>query len=72
MGIRQRWHLLVAGAKGGLTPDRLHQEWKRIKEFPFDSEREKDVGDCASITMANAYYDERCSQKLFSHVVHMC
>ncbi len=33
--------LLVAGAKGGLTPDRLHQEWKRIKEFPFDSTRKR-------------------------------
>ncbi|WP_107727660.1 calcium-translocating P-type ATPase, SERCA-type [Desmospora activa] len=31
--------LLVAGAKGGLTADRLGAEWKRVKEFPFDSDR---------------------------------
>lgn len=30
--------LLVAGAKGGFTADTL-KEWKRLKEFPFDSDR---------------------------------
>ncbi|MFC4545902.1 calcium-translocating P-type ATPase, SERCA-type [Paenactinomyces guangxiensis] len=31
--------LLVAGAKAGLTSEYLSEEWKRVKEFPFDSER---------------------------------
>jgi Ca2+-transporting ATPase len=31
--------LLVVGAKAELTPDKLAAEWKRVKEFPFDSGR---------------------------------
>jgi P-type Ca2+ transporter type 2C len=31
--------LLVVGAKGEVTRERLSGEWKRVKEYPFDSER---------------------------------
>ncbi len=31
--------LLVLGAKAGYESERLKNEWKRIKEYPFDSER---------------------------------
>ncbi|RAL26102.1 calcium-translocating P-type ATPase, SERCA-type [Thermoflavimicrobium daqui] len=31
--------LLVAGAKGGFSQSGMSHEWKRIKEYPFDSER---------------------------------
>lgn len=33
--------LLIAGAKGGITKHQMQQRWKRIKEFPFDSERKR-------------------------------
>ena len=33
--------LLVAGAKGGFTKTQLQQRWKRMKEYPFDSERKR-------------------------------
>ncbi|MDR6227168.1 Ca2+-transporting ATPase [Desmospora profundinema] len=45
---QESWHvdgdptegaLLVVGAKGGLTGKTLSSEWKRVGEFPFDSER---------------------------------
>nr|WP_244527508.1 calcium-translocating P-type ATPase, SERCA-type [Lihuaxuella thermophila] len=31
--------LLVAAAKAGFQPESLTREWKRVKEYPFDSER---------------------------------
>lgn len=31
--------LMVVGAKGGHTGESLEKEWKRVREFPFDSER---------------------------------
>lgn len=31
--------LLVLGAKAGYEADRLKNDWKRLKEYPFDSER---------------------------------
>lgn len=33
--------LLVAGAKGGLIQSQLNKKWKRLKEYPFDSERKR-------------------------------
>lgn len=33
--------LLVAGAKGGVTTQQLHQQWERVKEYPFDSNRKR-------------------------------
>jgi P-type Ca2+ transporter type 2C len=31
--------LLIAAAKAGFTSDHLTEEWQRVKEYPFDSER---------------------------------
>ena len=33
--------LLVVGAKGGIHREEIERQWKRVKEYPFDSERKR-------------------------------
>ncbi len=33
--------LLVVGAKGGIRREEIDRRWKRVKEYPFDSERKR-------------------------------
>ena len=33
--------LLVVGAKGGIRREEMDRRWKRVKEYPFDSERKR-------------------------------